>query len=409
MRRFLLCLLALAALPSLPSLTRPPSSASSATPRASASPKAKLKLTNVRTGVEASAEADAAGAYQFLTVRAWPLQDRRRSRGFKTAVAQEFEVTVNARQRVDLQLEVGATTESVTINAAAQVLETDTSSRGTVVGTQQVVNLPLNGRAYADLALLAPGVRRSGIANSRDASFNVNGMRSSQNNFVVDGVAQQLLRHVKPGLLQSGRPDHPGRRPGVSPRNQQLLGRIRPRQAALSSTPPSAAAPTNSTPPSGSTCATPRSTPACFKPVNNQKPTLIQNQFGAAMGGALVENKMFVFGDYEGYRRVSRTITYATLPDLAMRQGNLGIPIRNPYAGEIYPNGVIPASAISRSAREILADLPAPNRAGSQARLASAITSNPSPAAPTRTTKATSATTSTSTTSGPPSPATATG
>ncbi len=327
-------------------------------------PKAKLKLTNVRTGVEAASESDESGTYQFLTVRVGRYKISAEATGFKTAVAQEFEVTVNARQRVDLQLEVGATTESVTINAAAQILETDTSSRGTVVGTQQVVNLPLNGRAYADLALLAPGVRRSGIANSRDASFNVNGMRSSQNNFVVDGVdnnsygtsnqgfSNQVVQ-ITPDAVQEFRLETNNfsaefGRAGGAVINASIRSGTNDLHASaweyLRNT---------------SLNAT-----GFFKPVNNQKPTLIQNQFGAAMGGALVKNKMFVFGDYEGFRRVSRTITYATLPTLAMRQGNMGIPIRNPYTGEVYSNGVIPATAIGRSAREILADLPAPNRIG---------------------------------------------
>ena len=73
---------------------------------------------------------------------------------------------------------------------------------------------------------------------------------------------------------------------------------------------------------------------------------------------------MFVFGDYEGFRRVSKVITYATLPSMDMRQGRMGIPIRNPYTGQVYTDGVIPASQINRSATAILADLPTPNRIG---------------------------------------------
>ena len=73
-------------------------------------------------------------------------------------------------------------------SGAAQLLETDSSDRGQVIGKEQIVNLPLNGRNYADLALLAPGVRKSAISDSRDASFNVNGLRSAVNNFILDGV-----------------------------------------------------------------------------------------------------------------------------------------------------------------------------------------------------------------------------
>ena len=97
-------------------------------------------------------------------------------------------MTVNARQRVDLTLTVGNVGETVEVTGAATLLETDSSDRGQVIAKEQIVNLPLNGRTYADLALLSPGVRRSAISESRDASFNVNGLRSAVNSFILDGV-----------------------------------------------------------------------------------------------------------------------------------------------------------------------------------------------------------------------------
>lgn len=327
-------------------------------------PQAKIRLTNVRTGVDLNTTTDGNGNYQFLTVRVGTYKVTAEAAGFKAAIASDFEVTVNARQRVDLTLEVGSTAESITVSDAAKLLETDTSSRGTVVGSQQIVNLPLNGRAYADLALLAPGVRRSGISNSRDASFNVNGMRSSQNNFVVDGVdnnsygtsnqgfSNQVVQ-ITPDAVQEFRLETNNfsaefGRAGGAVINASIRSGTNELHASaweyLRNT---------------SLNAT-----GFFKPVNNEKPVLIQNQFGVAMGGALVKNKAFLFGDYEGFRRISKQITYSTLPSLEMRQGVLNIPIRNPYTGEVYPGGVIPSSQISRSAREILADLPAPNRVG---------------------------------------------
>jgi hypothetical protein len=321
----------------------------------------QVTLENLRTGIKVTTATNEAGDYQFLTVRIGQYRVSAESAGFKQAIAEAFMVTVNARQRVDLALEVGAVTESVTINAAVAKLETDTSSRGTVVGSQQVVNLPLNGRAYADLALLAPGVRRSGISASRDASFNVNGMRSSQNNFVIDGVdnnsygtsnqgfSNQVVQ-LSPDAVQEFRLETNnfsaefGRAGGavinatIRSGTNQFHGAAWHflRNTSLNAT-------------------------GFFKPVNNQKPTLIQNQYGAAVGGPIVKEKMFFFADYEGFRRVSRQITFATLPTLAERSGQLGIVTRNPYTGEIY-NGTIPQAQITRFARDVLADLPAPNR-----------------------------------------------
>jgi hypothetical protein len=108
--------------------------------------------------------------------------------GFLVAEAEDVQVTVNARLRVDLTLKVGNVGETVVVTGAATLLESESSDRGQVIGKEQIVNLPLNGRAYADLALLSPGVRRSAISESRDASFNVNGLRSAVNSFMLDGV-----------------------------------------------------------------------------------------------------------------------------------------------------------------------------------------------------------------------------
>jgi hypothetical protein len=149
---------------------------------------AQVRLEALATNFKLTTSTNEQGDFEFPTVRLGEYRLVAEASGFKTGQSEPFRVTVSAKQRVDMTLQVGATTETITVDAAVAQLETETSSRGTVIGAQQIVNMPLNGRNYADLALLAPGVRRASIANSRDASFNVNGMRSSQNNFIIDGV-----------------------------------------------------------------------------------------------------------------------------------------------------------------------------------------------------------------------------
>ena len=151
-------------------------------------PGATVTLKNVSTGITATAVSDESGNYQFLNVRIGTYNVRAELQGFSAAEAENFAVTVNARQRVDLALAIGNVGETVVVTGAARLLETESSDRGQVIGKEQIVNLPLNGRAYADLALLSPGVRRSAIAETRDASFNVNGLRSAVNSFILDGV-----------------------------------------------------------------------------------------------------------------------------------------------------------------------------------------------------------------------------
>ena len=152
-----------------------------------AMPGATVTLTSKTTNIAVSAAADDTGAYQFLNVRVGEYTIEAQLQGFAGAKT-DVTVTVGARQRVDLSLKVGGIGESIEVTGASRVLETESSDRGQVIAHEQIVNLPLNGRAYADLALLSPGVRPSAIGTSRDASFNVNGMRSALNNFILDGI-----------------------------------------------------------------------------------------------------------------------------------------------------------------------------------------------------------------------------
>ena len=154
----------------------------------------KVTLENITTGVTNVTQSTDSGSYEFLNVRVGTYRVKAEAPGFKTSVAEPFEAVVNARQRVDLALAVGDTLQTVEIKDAAAALETDSSDRGQLINRTTIVNLPLNGRSYADLALLAPGVRKSFLgmdqssSNYRESSFNVNGLRSALNNFQVDGV-----------------------------------------------------------------------------------------------------------------------------------------------------------------------------------------------------------------------------
>ena len=88
-------------------------------------------------------------------------------------------------------MQVGAVTQSIEVNGAAAALETDSSDRGQVINRQAIVELPFNGRNYSDLALLTTNVHKSIYAYAvppREGAFNANGMRSTYNNFMMDGV-----------------------------------------------------------------------------------------------------------------------------------------------------------------------------------------------------------------------------
>jgi hypothetical protein len=101
-----------------------------------------------------------------------------------------------------------------------------------------------------------------------------------------------------------------------------------------------------------------------FKPLNNIKPVYQQNQFGATFGGSIKKDKLFYFVDFEGLRRIQRTLTFATLPTADQRAGRFGTPIRNPLTGTLYSDGSLPANQVTGFAKAVLDGLPLPNLPG---------------------------------------------
>src|SRR5687767_8647549 len=299
-------------------------------------PGATVTLRNVGTGITATTVSDSSGDYQFLNVRIGTYTVKAELQGFSIAEAEDVQVTVNARLRVDLTLKVGNVGETVVVTGAATLLESESSDRGPVIGKEQIVNLPLNGRSYADLALLSPGVRKSAISDSRDASFNVHGLRSAVNSFMLDGVdnnsygtsnqgfSNQVVQ-LSPDAVEEfkvqtnnfsaefGRTGGAGVNASMRSGTNQFRGSVWEcnRNDALNAV-------------------------GFFKPSSGVKPKLNRNQFGFVFGGPIVRNRTFFFADYEGFRQISRTVTFATIPTLAQRQGILGRPIVNPLTGEIY-------------------------------------------------------------------------
>jgi len=334
-------------------------------------PNCKVTLENVNTGVAISTNADGNGNYEFVNQHLGLYKVKVEATGFQTAEASAFELTTNARQRVDLVLQVGQASQQITVSGAASLLETETSSRGQVINQSQIVQLPLNGRAYADLTLLSPGVAKSALENqadsSRDASFNVNGQRSELNNFMLDGVDNNSYGTSNQGFSNQviqANPDSLAEFKIESNNYSAEFGRAS--GAVISASIKSG---TNQF--HGEAWEFLRNTvlnaQGFFKPVNGVSLPYNQNQFGASFGGPVKKDKLFFFADYEGFRRVSHPVQFATVPTVAMDGGDFsayGVPIGNPINGTQYPNGIIPKSDFTPLATAVLAALPAPNLPG---------------------------------------------
>ncbi len=329
-----------------------------------AMPGATITLTNPATGISTTAVTDDRGQYQFLNVRVGTYSLKAELQGFTTAVAENFTVTVNARQRVDLSLGVGGIGETIQVTGAARLLESESSDRGTVISREQIVNLPLNGRAYADLALLSPGVRRSSISTSRDASFNVNGLRSALNNFILDGVDNNSYGTSNQGFSNQVVQVSPDAVEEFKVQTNNFSAEFgRAGGAVINATFRSG---TNQF--HGAAWEFNRNTKlnatGFFKPSSGVKPEMNRNQFGGVFGGPLIRDRAFFFFNYEGFREVSKQLTFASIPTMEQRQGNLGIPVRNALTGELYANGVVPAVGDHRLRQTGAGGTPAPTRPG---------------------------------------------
>ncbi len=328
---------------------------------------APVTLKNIATEISQTATTDANGDYQFVNVKIGVYQVIVEANGFNRTVADNINVTVNARQRVDLSLQVASTTETVVITDAANPLQTDSSEVGQVVQRKQIVALPLNGRSYANLALLAPGVRESSTNSSiggggREAAFNVNGLRATMNNFLLDGVDNNAYGTSNQSFSSQVVQVSPDAVAEFKVQTNTYSAEFGRSGGAVIN----ASYRTGTNEFHGSAWEFHRNTVlnavGFFKPLGGQKPPLIRNQFGFAFGGPIIKDRTFFFGDYEGFRQIQKNLVYSNLPTLAQRQGILSVAVRNPLTNVTYAAGTqIPLTPFSQ---KVLSDLPAPNLTG---------------------------------------------
>jgi Carboxypeptidase regulatory-like domain/TonB-dependent Receptor Plug Domain/TonB dependent receptor len=332
-------------------------------------PGASVTLANTATGVALTRTTDDKGTYEFFTVRPGTYNVTAELAGFASATAPGVKVSIGARQRVDLVQSPGQVSETVEVTSEVSVLETDSSQRGQVITSEQAVALPLNGREYSSLVLLTTGVRFSALNTGgftpREGSFNINGLRSTFNNFLLDGLDNNAYGTSNQGFsnqVMQPPPDAVAEFKVTTNNMSAEYGRTGGGtvNVAYRSGTNEFHATAWEFLRNDSLNAT-----GFFKPVNGEKPPLSRNQFGAVVGGPIVKNKAFFFADYEGFRQTREFVTFSTIPDLASRQGLLPVTVRNPLTGKTYPAGTaIPSSDITPFAAKVLGALPAPTSAG---------------------------------------------
>ena len=329
-------------------------------------PAAKITLTSAETGIAAVRLSADNGSFEFPAVRPGTYVVTAEKQGFALAIVDNVQVQVGARLRVDLQMAVGQLTETVEVTASHPLLETDSSQRGQIVTGEQTRALPLISREYSALALLTTGVKLAGSSlttgnTPREGAFNVNGLRSTFNNFLIDGVDNNAYGTSNQGFsnqVMQPAPDAIGEFKVVTNNMSAEYGR-----AAGATINVSYRSGTNALHGSGWEFMRDTSLNATgfFKPTTG-KPALDRHQFGGVLGGPIVRNRAFFFADYEGLRQTRKATGFATIATPAQRQGIFTVDVRDPRTGAVYPAGTsVPTTDF---ARRVLASLPDTNLPG---------------------------------------------
>ncbi len=286
-------------------------------------PNAHVTLVNTDQGLTLESTTNSAGEYIFSPVRIGHYTVTVTAPGFSTTTQQNLTVNVGQHLLVPVKLSLGAASSTIQVTAAPPQLQTDEASVGQVVNQRAINSLPLNGRNFTFLAQLSAGVNTPQAdtrGNAASGAFSANGLRPAQNNYLLDGIdnnsnAVDFLNGTNFVIL-----------PPLEA-IQEFKVQTADFSAELGR---SAGAVLNATIKSGTNSIH----GAVWEYFRNdkldaadwfednggiKKGELRQNQFGASIGGPIIKDKLFYFGDYEGFRRVQGTVLTGSVPTLTER------------------------------------------------------------------------------------------
>src|SRR5580765_216307 len=332
---------------------------------------ATVTITNLATNVAFRQPTTETGSYLLVNLIPGKYQVDVELTGFKK-VSQVVTLEVGQRARIDATLDVGAVSETVTVGETTQLLNSNDATLGTVIPQFQVSNLPLAIRNWDDLLALVPGVQGDrdteqggGTSFGRTGGINVHGARALQNNFLLDGVDNNSIsENVQELTTQVSRPSVDA--------IQEFKVVTSPYSAEYGRSPGAAVSVSTQSGTNGF-----RGT--LYDYFRNEsfdsidyfsakagaaKPANDQNQYGGNVGGPIVRDKAFFFGDYEG-TRITRGVTRLTrVPTADERAGIFTSAIRDPVTGLPFANNAIPASRIDPYSAAIMGLVPLPNQPG---------------------------------------------
>jgi outer membrane receptor protein involved in Fe transport len=346
-------------------------------------PGASVTIVNTDTNLTRETTTDSQGGYSFTNIQAGPYDVKVVLAGFKESIRARVPVTVGQISRVDLTLTVGAVSEVITVQSAAELLQTDKADVHTELKSTEITNLPLNQfRNYQALVVLAPGSMPATLPNAetdtpeRSLDVSVNGQGGAANTTLTDGT-----RNVNVGL-----PHH-----NIYIPPAETIESVNITTGSMDAEEGMAAG-------VAITVITKSGTNtfkgSAFEFFNNeklnakpyyfgrgaipQKLPIERQTFGGTLGGPIRRNQLFFFGSYEGYLGRQNLFAFFNVPTAALRNGDFSSAVNangaqqrifDPLSGNLatgtgrvqFENNAIPAGRINAIARQLQALYPLPN------------------------------------------------
>ena len=341
-------------------------------------PDAKVSLTNTATGASRTLISDGSGTYAATLLSIGTYDITAEKAGFSRAVLSGIQVGINQTLRVDILLHVGSIAETVEVSAAQPLIDTIHSSVGTVETEQRILELPLNGRNFVNLADLGSGVNAgvTGATNNgttfetarANQSLSVNGLSVLNNNFLLDGLDNNEF----------------GNGAAVALPPPDAIAEFRTEESSMAAEFGRGGAAINVVLKSGSN----QLHGHLWEFLRNDKLDALnyfapsrtpfkRNQFGFSVGGPIRKNRTFIFGDYQGTRIRESSPYISTVPTLTERGGDFtdqAAVLYDPYTTDpasgnralLNPANpsVIPANRINPVGQNIVNLYPKPNLTG---------------------------------------------
>ena len=315
-------------------------------------PNSSVSVVNVATGVARKVQTDQVGLYTFPALPPGVYNITVERTGFQTELRSNITLQVQQSARMDFSLKVGQASQTVNVAADAALLSQEDSTIGQVVENKRIVELPLNGRSYLQLATLSAGATNSSPPSQGSsfqggvrgaASLTINGQRNGFNHFTLDGV-ENTDPNFNSYVLQ----------PSIDALQEfKIQAATYPAEYgwAVSQINVDTKSGTNQL--HGTAFDFLRNSwfdaKNYFDSASAPIPVFRRNQFGGTFGGPILKNRLFFFGNYEGLRDSKAQTIITTVPSATLTGGNFvgRNTIYDPSTRVVGPGGVITATPFS--------------------------------------------------------------